>query len=169
MADSFFGQGDARLYAQKFIVRGIREGLSGNQILQNLRSVQIGDQTLGYRTEMFYQDYNRYLTSSRTPTLRGLPTLPGGVVTGYSLVYPTSGGNRFMYTQVMRGRDQQTGEIVHQPISIVSPIPIDATLQQAALVNAFQDFDYKVNLLPTQTSDITEYQFYYDAPAPGLG
>lgn len=152
-------RGGARLYAQKYIISGIRQGLSGNQILQNLQSVSFNGVSLGYATQTFYADYNRYLNASTAPTLRGLPSLPGGQVQGFTFTSPTRAGTRFMYTQELRGRNSTTGEISRQNISIVSPFPILPQFQQQALVNAFDSNQYGFDLLPTQTSDITEYQF----------
>lgn len=162
--DTPFARGDARLYVQRFIVRGVREGMSGNQILTMLRSASVNGVSLGYRTETFYQDYNRYLNAKTPPLLTGLKAFPRGFSIDYSLPIPTRGGERWMYPILVRGTDTQTGDTVEQMMSVVSPFPID----DALLPSAFEALDVENNYNFTPNWDNSEpqqpRQFYSELP-----
>ena len=154
-----FARGDARMYAQKFIVRGIREGLSGNQILQNLRSASVDGQSLGYRTETFYADYNRYLEAKTPPSLVGLANIPKNLNVAFSLKFPTTGGNRWQYPVIVSGTNRDTGESVTRMVSLVSPFPIDESLLPGALenINFTDESNIEVNWDQSQIQQPRQY------------
>ncbi len=161
---STFARGDARIYVQRFIVKGIRQGMSGNQILQMLRSASVNGVSLGYRTELFYRDYNRYLNAKTPPLLTGLKAFPSGFSVDYSLPTPTRGGERYMYPILVRGTNTDTGEPTEQMMSVVSPYPIDNVLLPAAYEALSVEERYNFTPNWDQSEPQQPKQFYSELP-----
>lgn len=138
-------RGEARLYAQRYIIKGIRDGLSGNQVLQNLRSVTIGESSLGYRTETFYQDYNRYAKNIEDVTLRGTARIPGSLSSMITFDIPSAKtpGNRYNYPVIIHGVNKDTGEPIDLNFSFNSPVKILDDLLPNAVQSAWDNLDKK--------------------------
>lgn len=157
-------RGEARIYAQRYIVAGVREGLTGNQILQNLRNVSVDGQSLGYRTETFYEDFNRYSSAKRLPAATRLPSLPDNFSTDYSFKIPSTGGHRFNYMATVTGIDRNSGETVDIPFSFTSPIPILDELLPDAFKNAFENMYQQVDYNPEDVVFSEPREFFSEVP-----
>lgn len=117
-----------RNFAQRLIISGVRSGLSGNSILQSLRAVD-----LGYRTQVFYVDYNRYKnTDVRLPRVN-TAEYHTYLQDNFIMKVPARKGNRFQYTFSVYGTDNTTGETVQRFFSTTSNRPLIPDVAQAAV------------------------------------
>lgn len=157
-------RGDARVYAQRYIISGVRSGLSGNQILQNLRSVSIDGQSLGYRTQTFYQDYNRYTETTNLPSKRTLPSLPKDFTANYSFKIPSTGGNRWNYVANVKGLNTTTGETESITFSFTSSVPLLDELIPSAFETAFSGMYSQIQYNINDVEFSNPRQFFSEVP-----
>lgn len=152
-------RGDTRIYAQRFVIQGVRAGLSGNAILQQLRDVG-----LGYRTQNFYEDYSRYLGSSKLPRLSSVARLPKDYSLQYKIRVPTTGGSRYQYTFSVTGTNRDTGEEQDITFSFVSPYPLLDDVIKARLDAMPLDSQYNLDFNPEDVSAMPVYEFFSEVP-----
>lgn len=152
-----------RLQAQKFVASGVRLGLSGASILEQLQSAG-----LGYSTQAFYTDFNRIKAS-------GVPRqVPFGSLTsltkfqGAPVQLLASGAARYQYTFSARTRNtsgQFTGKTVTWSfLSSSLLIPDIANGIGIAMTPDVTSERYNAGL-PTDVAQISESDIEtYDAP-----
>lgn len=127
----------ARRFAQKFVVSGVRNGLSANAIQRSL--VAAG---LGYRREDLLTDIARY---TNVPTSRrGFAELPLDqfIPLDFTAQMFTKGTTRYQYVFNVPATDINTGESFDITYSVVSPTEL---LPAFAYSLASQNVDFESN------------------------
>lgn len=143
-----------RRMAAQYTIKGIRMGLSGNAILESLRSAG-----LGYRTQEFYRDFN-YFSSipMRLPTkLSGIGSLilPETIYTEM----PTIGPHRYKYNFNVAVTNKITGETEMSMMSTISPDRISPYSAWSNLSEGlFRSGSIEFSISDSSYVDAQEYQ-----------
>lgn len=132
----------AAIYRQRFIVSGIREGLSANTIISNLTTAGLGQRrsTLLDQIRQFQEGGARLPRLPSTPLTEFLPD-------NLTINYHTSGKERYQYVYSVPATDIATGEAFDITYSITSPIRLVPDLANA-LASQNVDFEGNYNATP---------------------
>lgn len=155
-----FKSGSARLYAQRYIISGLRQGLSANQIYSNLTSAGVSYRR-GSSTDpnSFYGDVARYNDNLGAASLRGLSKLPGmvGNVAEFSIPTARKRGIVYNYPIVIHGTNIDTGEPIDINFSFNSGTKIINALLPSAIQVAWDNFlkQPQSNIRFNPESDVT--------------
>lgn len=133
-------------YAQRLIIAGIREGLSGNAIQKNLQSVG-----LGYNRQQMLSDISRYRKTDPNLPRVSLPAFKQYLSDNFYYQIPTTGGTRYKTAFTMDAINKDTGKTVRQvPFSIISQYKL---IPDIALSQALDGIDWAAsNLTPLPDS-----------------
>lgn len=132
----------ARRFAQRFVVSGVRNGLSANAIQANLQAAG-----LGYRRADLLADVARYANVPTTRRGYSDLNLDQLIPPDITIRMPTTGGTRYQYVFSVPATDVSSGEQFDITYSIVSPFELLPALA-TALARVNVDFEQNYNATP---------------------
>lgn len=144
----------ARRFAQSILLSGVRQGMSGASILEQIRAAG-----LSYGNEAFYNDYNRYQGRPGRLPLQNDVEFHQYLSDNLAFKIPTKAGTRYGYQFSVSGIDPSTGEFVTKYASVSSSKQLIPSIAQAA-ISQRELSDNSGGNLNGQTIEFDSYNIY---------